>query len=60
MHVGVKRCTGAPNNKLKRQGEAEKALKASWDYQERVLGISHPLKENRGIETLEDKIRKGT
>ena len=60
MYVSVRRCTGAPNDKLKREDEAEKALKASWDYQERELGIPHPLKENRGLEPLEDKIRKGT
>jgi len=60
MHVGVKRCTGAPNNKLKKDDEAYKALVASWDYQEAMWGWPHPLKEGGEIQPLDERIRKGT
>jgi len=60
MHVGVKRCAGAANNKLKKRAENERMLKASWDYWERQ-GLEHPMKANSsGIKPLIDIIRKGT
>ena len=60
MHVGVKRCTGEYNGKLKKDDELERMLKASWDYQEAKYGWPHPLKEGGSIQPLDEKIRKGT
>ena len=60
MHVGVKRSSGADNNKLKRGDEKERMLKASWDYWERQ-GLEHPLKTGvGGIKPLSEQVRKGT
>ena len=60
MHVGVKRCTGADNNKLKRHNERDRMLRDSWDYWER-MGLEHPLKTaDGGIKPLSELLRKGT